>query len=1798
LAELESLTISLNDAFSAGANAVAAAADKMAAAMDKAAGSNTTTDTALRTRGQSLDGVTAKIDGAAAATSRLEQVERRYQAQVQVLTAGMTAQGKSAGEIADAIARLGVIRDQDAAKARAQGQAIEQRFAPAAAATDKLAASTRGGAMALRDMAMQGQDLFVQLASGGNIFTALIQQGSQVAQQMMAAGQGFGALKSAASIALGAILSPMGLLVTGAAAATAAIASMVAAGNTQLGMLAEVQQSLRGAQDNYEALGQTVVDVGRKVSQSSGLGLDDAVQAAKTIAQGRYFAGTAADLERLTRDAQDFGTKLGGVAAGAKFIADAMLDPAKAAQSAGEALKVYLDPELVKNIELTQTAYGKGAAWIQLLGELERKLSGTARDGLSSIAKAWQDLGNALTGSTDGWRSIVQWFANDFALALRNAADAINAVKDAWRAFKSGFSTEGGMQFPTMPGAVPQPVTPGVAAASPQATTATAEAIGKEIAQILRDEFHASENAIAGILGNVQRESGFRSNAYTIDSNGLPSGGLFQLNGPRYSAFSAANGGVAPNDASVGAQVRYAMKEVFADLNLRSMWGAMQGATPGSAASMWTRQFERPANVDQQAAISAANANQFAGGSGAAMVADARAMADAIAEQVKQTRALAAIDIEKRLDEVHRQMDAVAESTGKSSAQYRGLEETEAGLIAKQQKNVDEMEQAQRASESALRANQGLTEGEQALSAAIEARRQVALNAGLPFGDAQQQQATLEFLAKQGQAAEQLAASLGHTMTQSTLMARAYGEGNEAVQKATANQLAENEARRLYVEGSPQFNSFVSAAAASYRDVAKAAGEAQVAQKNLASNDNLDFIRAETDSLGTNEQARTRMLAVMKAEQEMHRQFGDLLPKEAQEYIKLAGATADATAAFQLQQNSLNEVKSFFSNTFDTIGNAITQAFATGNLAALKFKDIAKSVASAVVSEFAKLAVINPLKNLLTGGNDPTLTSVGGILGKIFGGSGAGGGVGESAFDAISVVPSVVAAGSTATSLFESDTGGTATVSKGGGGSASTSTSAAGGVGVLGGLSAIGSIGDILSKVVGGNGSPGLIGGFADKIVTGITNALGNTDVAVGIAEGVTPIEQSVSSLTKLAAGVANAAGASDATASAVASAAATVADAIPYIGTAIAIGTSLIKGDYRSAAFTAGGALAGAAIGSVFFGGPGVGTAIGALTGSLVSSLFPAHPLHPFDATAVNIQDGHLEVGKSATQAEAANSLGQAENFVTSVNTFMAKSRLVLDAAWNGQLGAIGQGISGMAGLVTDPNQLLAALRFKNDPTDTSQFGVAKGALQGMAFANGQDLQNEMIKIAAFADATEAIGVKLRAVGTDLTNIQVDSVSGANPSSTGTAIGPNGQSIQYLNDLRTALNNDLPQKTLANVEALDAEINSVNQFINSTIPGLLHPIESTTSDMMTQVEKTRVMYEDAISKSLQYGLDNTQVLRDAEEEAYRIIRRSGIQSIEATSTTLWDRLNIAQGGGQAAQNQQALHGFDTQAQQQRDQLKKLWTDTYGDAIVADKGYLDQINLLEQTLGAERVALVKQQGEAVTGAVVSASAAAIQSILDADNSLWARLAAARGDTETADLLNFDTKAAQERTSFSVQLLSTYGDAFKDSVGYAAQIALLEETLGAERVAIIQKYGGLQSAALKQAQAINDNDQSFWARLASANGDQKTADLINFDVKAGQERTSLLRTADPDLWPRVPKLRGIRGSNGAAGADPRRRAPCDHQKVRRCRERCHRGSDQAGPAVRRVALYQPDRLRHKTAGKLQQPALADRAIRLG
>lgn len=95
---------------------------------------------------------------------------------------------------------------------------------------------------------------------------------------------------------------------------------------------------------------------------------------------------------------------------------------------------------------------------------------------------------------------------------------------------------------------------------------------------------------------------------------------------------------------------------------------------------------------------------------------------------------------------------------------------------------------------------------------------------------------------------------------------------------------------------------------------------------------------------------------------------------------EMAAALIASEDAFERVRAASDALAGFMDRVFDRIGEAITQAFATGSLEAVKFGDIAKAVASEVAQEFLKLAVINPLKNQFLGGSGgkllPTLSGV------------------------------------------------------------------------------------------------------------------------------------------------------------------------------------------------------------------------------------------------------------------------------------------------------------------------------------------------------------------------------------------------------------------------------------------------------------------------------------------------------------------------------------------------------------------------------------------------------------------------------------------------------------------------------------------------------------------------------------------------------------------------------------------------------------------------------------------------------
>jgi hypothetical protein len=127
----------------------------------------------------------------------------------------------------------------------------------------------------------------------------------------------------------------------------------------------------------------------------------------------------------------------------------------------------------------------------------------------------------------------------------------------------------------------------------------------RDIARHCKQKWNMSITQIAGMMANIAHESGFRSGIETIDSNGLPSGGLFQHNGPRFAQLKQKLG-PSWKDNWQG-QIDFALTEPDG-----ARYIGREYPSADAASRAWTHKFERPANAKVQAAKRAPTATKYA----------------------------------------------------------------------------------------------------------------------------------------------------------------------------------------------------------------------------------------------------------------------------------------------------------------------------------------------------------------------------------------------------------------------------------------------------------------------------------------------------------------------------------------------------------------------------------------------------------------------------------------------------------------------------------------------------------------------------------------------------------------------------------------------------------------------------------------------------------------------------------------------------------------------------------------------------------------------------------------------------------------------------------------------------------------------------------------------------------------------------------------------------------------------------------------------------------------------------------
>ncbi len=144
------------------------------------------------------------------------------------------------------------------------------------------------------------------------------------------------------------------------------------------------------------------------------------------------------------------------------------------------------------------------------------------------------------------------------------------------------------------------------AAIIPLSASASTEDNKNEIFRILTTKLDLNPAAACGIMANMEKESSFDSTVVIIDSNGLPSGGLCQWNGGRFSNlknYCSKNG---YDYLTIEGQLAYLQHEISSSYYkhiydyLKSRPNTASGAY--DAAWYWCYYFEIPANASTKAA--------------------------------------------------------------------------------------------------------------------------------------------------------------------------------------------------------------------------------------------------------------------------------------------------------------------------------------------------------------------------------------------------------------------------------------------------------------------------------------------------------------------------------------------------------------------------------------------------------------------------------------------------------------------------------------------------------------------------------------------------------------------------------------------------------------------------------------------------------------------------------------------------------------------------------------------------------------------------------------------------------------------------------------------------------------------------------------------------------------------------------------------------------------------------------------------------------------------------------------------
>lgn len=1365
----------------------------------------------------------------------------------------------------------GTMSQADATAALAQAQALVDKYEQQAASIRKARQETENSTKAIK---LEGYQVGIVMDEAHKFLDMVMAGGSPLKAafyEVPNAVQVMGGLGNSMALIRGLMTGPAGLAV-GAAAVGASLVGLGAHAEEEAAKLAKLSAQFRATRSDAGAMADTVTSVSEGMKNMPGWN-DETARTAATAIGGTYnFSGNATDITSLSNIARNAGAAFGTLQDGIKAVTTAMTDPEAEIKALYQQHLPGVDAALVEQVARLQAAGEQGEAYALVIGKIDDATKGAYQDGLTPLQQALERLKNTTSPLVRGIEDV----AEGMGTKLLNALSSVLGMLPQQERTSGGLSGTKVLQndkFPEMQGMMQI----NTKFASQYDVSTAKGNIDEGISRFLnfmKVSGGRLDDAIGLYGGYAVGSSGakrYASDVYAQDLRKLPS----------------------DSDALIKAEAnRFGLSEPLTNV-IRGF------ALKESGGYQYDQRSKAPAPEGHATSAGVINsAVSLQGGV-------------AVGASVDESTIAKRADLTANIAKYQKLADAATAGSVKQKEYNEQLEQMRvelANTLTPQEKITQGLQdglmplQAQSGywrSMAEVTAQFGTT----ARGTAID---QTALTSALA---AKQQQLAVAYndgtVAAQRQAASQEA------------IAKAASGSNAELQHAVNYQQAYNEALQDFDPNSAAFTKAVNERTSALDAATQAQQRAQTAQQNGGLRDNLTLIKAESASIGQNADQRQVMLSVMQSELAMHRQYGQVLPQEAQDYIALTGSVAQANAEYQHHEQVLSDVTGSISSMADTLTNDLTQGFVQGTAHGISFKNILSGIETQIGGLVIKMGLINPLLNKIDGGTRTTLGDINQALGSSSSSSSSSG---------------------LSSQQLAQYTGSDAGLTSDG------QVIGSNGLTAVEAQQFFGAGTNVTGSIFGNTGQSLQIGNDNNPFA-GSGIAAGGSSISIGDFTGSSGTSSTTGfgSLSDMFSG--NGGLMSDSGQAAASTAGGATAAVGGLIG-GFTIGSKVGK---MAGNLTGGGkggkigAQIGAGVGSVvggIFGGP-IGSMIGGVVlgaiGGIIGGLFNKKH-YVYDA--VSGSDGQLVISGSRTKHASDDVRSGLQTDLDTINAVYSDSGITVADQYYGEVGHYHKGKHYSS---TSLEDLLPGVKLHSDDANEN---LALQQIMPDHFDSVSSYTQAIESIAQLAQTLDALHVSVSKFN-DASHLTVDTITG------------------YTGDVQKVLSGF--NGKIVSDSALQSEISTVKELVGVT--------SANAESLVDQVADLRDKYKQAADQAKRYGLDYQIILDKGNAIAQQMITAEQVK-LAQSNQSVQARYLAATGDQEGAD----LVNADISADQQRQQLRDEWQSYYGDSYATNADYQKQMLDLDKTLAAERLKIQQTYADQAAQVQKNAESSALQSV--------------------------------------------------------------------------------------------------------------------------------------------------------------------------------------------------------------------------